>query len=267
MNVFDTNLLSQAMKLCPAHSGVNGCLLGHQQPMFAARADGASSDLSTGTFDPGGHPMLSKLDTGSDEALEVILVDDQDKEVGSAGKLIAHREALLHRAFSIFVFDSSSRMLVQQRAASKYHSPGLWSNACCGHPVPGEATDSAAYRRLWQELGFDCQLKEAFRFTYSANLGDGMSENEYDHVFLGFSEAEVHPNPREVAAVRWVGLDALAEDVARDSRAYTFWFRHTLDRLLDRATLQIVDSIRDCGMNPKVADRPVGPALLLAPDR
>ncbi len=187
--------------------------------------------------------MSSTVDKSSTREQQVILVDEQDHEVGTAGKLAAHRKALLHRAFSIFIFDLSSRMLIQQRAASKYHSPGLWSNACCGHPMPGEAIEAAAHRRLRQEIGIDCHLKEAFSFTYSKDLGGGMSESEYDHGFLGFFEGAVTPDPDEVAAWHWVGLVELAQDVADNSGAYTFWFKQALDRILAESTLQIVDSL------------------------
>lgn len=190
--------------------------------------------------------MSSTVDSSSPWEQQVILVDEQDHEVGTAGKLAAHRTALLHRAFSIFIFDSSSRMLIQQRAASKYHSPGLWSNACCGHPMPGEAIEPAAHRRLRQEIGIDCHLNEAFSFTYTKDLGGGMFESEYDHVFLGFFEGPVTPDPDEVATWRWVGLDALAQSVARNPGVYTFWFRHTLDRILDKSTSQMVDSLDAC---------------------
>ncbi len=191
--------------------------------------------------------MSSELDRSQPQKQQVVLVDEHDHEVGTAGKVAAHRNALLHRAFSIFIFDSSLRMLIQQRAATKYHSPGLWSNACCGHPMPGEAIEPAARRRLWQEMGIDCQLKEAFSFTYSKDLGGGMSESEYDHVFVGFFKGAANPDPEEAAAWRWVGLDALVEDVAAASGSYTFWFTQTLDRVLSEARLHYGGSLEACG--------------------
>src|SRR5918997_6672888 len=116
---------------------------------------------------------------------QVILVDEADREVGTGSKLEAHREGALHRAFSVFVFDRRGRLLLQKRAAGKYHSGGLWSNTCCGHPRPGEATAEAARRRLREEMNFDCELRAAFEFLYRAQFTNKLIEHEYDHVFVG----------------------------------------------------------------------------------
>ncbi|MBI4546205.1 MAG: isopentenyl-diphosphate Delta-isomerase [Gemmatimonadetes bacterium] len=162
----------------------------------------------------------------------VVLVDENDLEVGTAGKLAAHREPpRLHRAFSVFVFNTAGELLLQRRAAAKYHSAGLWSNTCCGHPRPGEDTLAAAHRRLEQEMGFDCELRAAFRFTYRAELGQGVAEHEFDHVFLGRFDGKPAPDPLEADGWRWAAPEVLRQDVARRPEAYTVWFRIALERL------------------------------------
>jgi isopentenyl-diphosphate delta-isomerase len=164
---------------------------------------------------------------------QVILVDDCDREIGVEEKLAAHRGCgRLHRAFSTFVFDRRGRMLLQQRSPSKYHFGGLWANACCGHPRPGESTDGAAHRRLVEELGFDTELSEAFAFTYSArDARSGLSEREFDHVFIGEFDGEIAPNEGEIAAVRWVERRELELDLAARPELYAPWFREAVAQL------------------------------------
>jgi isopentenyl-diphosphate delta-isomerase len=162
---------------------------------------------------------------------QVILVDEQDNPIGAAGKLAAHRSGSLHRAFSIFVFDRSGRLLLQRRAATKYHSGGLWSNTCCSHSRPGERTAAAARRRLREEMGIECTLTEVFSFVYRAELGNGLIEHEYDHVFFGWHGGAAVLNPQEADAARWVHMDALAADVRRRPQAYTFWLAACLDKV------------------------------------
>lgn len=161
----------------------------------------------------------------------VVLVDGDDREVGTAEKLEAHRTARLHRAFSVFVLNSGNELLLQKRARRKYHSGGLWSNTCCGHPRPGEATEAAAHRRLFEEMGFDCPLTRAFSFTYRAEL-DGLTEHELDHVFLGLHEADPDPDPAEAEGWRWAATDEVQRDLERRPEAYTVWFRLLLPRLI-----------------------------------
>jgi isopentenyl-diphosphate delta-isomerase len=165
----------------------------------------------------------------------VVLVNEQDVPSGSADKLEAHLRGWLHRAFSIFVFDTRGRLLLQQRHLQKYHSGGLWSNTCCSHPRPDEPLDEAVQRRLQEEMGFQCDLHRAFGFVYRADVGNGLVEHEYDHVFLGVADAAVAANPDEVADWRWVDPPVLRTDVAHHPERYTFWFRHILDRTLDYA--------------------------------
>lgn len=156
---------------------------------------------------------------------KVILVDENDVAVGVAEKIEAHRKNLLHRAFSIFVFNSQGLFLLQKRAANKYHSGELWSNTCCGHPRPGETTLAAAHRRLQEEMGFDCPLEERFAFIYQAQLVNGLFEHELDHVFVGLFNGDPLPDPAEVAGWRWVALGDLEGDMAANPENYTLWLR------------------------------------------
>lgn len=166
----------------------------------------------------------------------VILVDEQDNEIGVEEKIAAHVGGKLHRAFSIFVFDSGGRLLLQKRAAQKYHSGGLWSNTCCGHPRPGEGTEAAAHRRLREEMGFDCDLTEVHDFVYRAEFANELIEHEYDHVFAGKADLPPQHDPSEVDAWRWVEPDWLKRDLRQHPECYTFWFRHCLDEVLTRCS-------------------------------
>ena len=163
---------------------------------------------------------------------QVTLVDEQDNEVGIEGKMAAHRSGHLHRAISIFVFDSAGRLLLQKRAAGKYHSAGLWSNTCCSHPRPQEHRLVAAHRRLQEEMGFDCELVEVFSFVYRAALSNELIEHEYDHVFFGHYDGEPVPNPEEVADWKWEEMVQLKIDVQTNPQAYSFWLAVCLDRVI-----------------------------------
>ena len=162
----------------------------------------------------------------------VILVDDNDMEIGFGGKADIHREGRLHRAFSVFIFDSQEQMLIQQRTISKYHSAGLWSNTCCGHPRPGEVIADAAHRRLQQEMGFDCELQRLFGFRYRTRVGNGLIEDEYDHVFVGHYDGIPMPDPAEVADWKWIGIANLSEALSDFPNRFTYWFRKVVDELL-----------------------------------
>ncbi len=161
----------------------------------------------------------------------VVLVDEGDVELGTAEKLRAHAEGSLHRAFSVVVFNAAGQMLLQCRAAGKYHSAGLWSNACCGHPRPGEDVRQGARRRLREEMGIDCELEPLFHLRYRAEFADGLAENEYDHVFAARCDGPLRPDPAEVQAWRWVGIDDIRRDLARAPERYTAWFPLLVDRL------------------------------------
>lgn len=155
----------------------------------------------------------------------VILVDADDRPVGAAEKLAAHRRNLRHRAISVLVFDGGGRMLLQRRSAAKYHSPGLWSNACCTHPRHGEEAVAAAGRRLREEMGIALPLAFAGRFSYQARVGDGLWENEVVHVFTGVYDGAVEPDPGEVDAYDWRDVGELRADIAARVGRYTPWFR------------------------------------------
>jgi isopentenyl-diphosphate delta-isomerase len=156
---------------------------------------------------------------------QLILVDAQDRELGVKEKMEAHVEGALHRAFSVFVFDSEKRLLLQKRARTKYHSGGLWSNTACGHPRPGETTIAAARRRLHEEMGFDCELREAFEFLYRAELDGALIEHEYDHVLVGTHEGDPAPDPSEVEGWRWVTMDELRRRLSDEPQSYSYWLK------------------------------------------
>lgn len=158
----------------------------------------------------------------------VVLVDEQDRELGASEKLAAHAAGKLHRAFSIFIFNSERQLLLQQRATSKYHSGGLWSNTCCGHPRPGEATITAARRRLREEMNFDCELRPAFEFLYRAQFQNELIEHEYDHVFVGEFDGVVSPDAAEVENWRWTTLVELRRDLSVRPDEYTYWLKAAL---------------------------------------
>ena len=160
--------------------------------------------------------------------IEVILVDESDRQIGLMEKMEAHLKGRLHRAISIFLFNEKGETLIQQRAFSKYHCPGLWSNTCCSHPYPGETPQAAAERRLFEEMGIQCELKWAFPFLYKAEVGKGLIEHEYDHVFIGRFEGEAVPNPLEVEATKWVSPKTLLEEFEKTPEKYTVWFRGCL---------------------------------------
>ncbi len=157
---------------------------------------------------------------------QLILVDESNRAIGSAGKTTVHRTGLLHRAFSIFVVDDSARILLQQRNANKYHSGGLWANSCCGHPRPGERTAAAARRRLGEELGISSALSFGFFARYNSDLGHGMQENELVYVYFGRLAAEPKPDPNEVADIALLTWDEISRGIARDPSAFTVWLNH-----------------------------------------
>lgn len=153
-------------------------------------------------------------------------MNEANRAVGQAEKWAVHAEGVLHRAFSIFLVDEAGRLLLQRRAAGKYHSAGLWANSCCGHPRPGERTREAALRRLGEELGASSTLRFGFRARYRTELGNGLVENELVYVFFGARPERIEPNPAEVWEVEWVGLTELLGDVARRPGRYAYWLRH-----------------------------------------
>lgn len=169
---------------------------------------------------------------------QIILVDASDRPVGVAEKMLVHEQGLLHRAFSIFVLNSQGQLLLQKRAAAKYHSGGLWTNTCCSHPRPNEAIATAANRRLQEEMGFTCPLTEIFSFTYYAALDRGLIEHEYDHVLLGKFDGMPILNSVEAEAWKWIELDKLKSDLANSPELYTSWLKVCFDKFLEYQNLQ-----------------------------
>lgn len=156
---------------------------------------------------------------------QVIIVTDKDEPTGVAGKMEAHEKGLLHRAFSVFIFNCRGEMLLQQRALHKYHSGGLWTNACCSHPEPGEATEAAALRRLQEEMGFTTPLEKLFDFVYRAALDNGLTEHEFDHVFTGEYDGGIKFSEEEVMDYRYQNMPDIARSLKDDPDRYTAWFR------------------------------------------
>ena len=153
----------------------------------------------------------------------LILVDPLDRQIGTAGKAEAHRDGLLHRAFSVFIV-RDGKLLIQRRNIDKYHSGGLWANACCSHPRDGEALCDAVQRRMREELGFCCPVEEIGHFVYRSRYAEHLYEYEYDHVFLGSWDGEVLPNPEEVSEIRWISPEELARDLRENAQNYGTWF-------------------------------------------
>jgi isopentenyl-diphosphate delta-isomerase len=166
----------------------------------------------------------------------VILVDQNDQELGQMEKMEAHRLGLLHRAFSILIFNERGELLLQQRAAHKYHSPLLWTNTCCSHPRPQETVLEAAKRRLQEEMGMQANMKEVFHFLYEATLDQGLSEHELDHVLVGYTNENPLINPEEVQAFKWIAMDQLLQELEQEPDSFTIWFQILLQQHLETIT-------------------------------
>ncbi len=163
---------------------------------------------------------------------EVILVDSNDNPIGTMEKIEAHEKALLHRAISVFIFNSEGKWLLQQRTYDKYHSKGLWTNTSCSHPFPGEDSIAAANRRLHEEMGMQADLKEVFSFTYKQELENGLTEHEFDHVFIGYSNTFPVTNPNEVMDYKYLTTKELADAVKQNPENYTAWFKLIFERVI-----------------------------------
>jgi len=172
---------------------------------------------------------------------KIMLVNKNDRMMGYAEKMKVHKEGKLHRAFSIFVFNKEGQLLIQKRAKTKYHSGGLWSNTCCGHQRFGESLEKSAHRRLKEEMRFDCGLEEKFTFTYKIKFDNGLTENEYDHVFVGSFDGEPRPNPKEVSEWKWIHIRDLNPEYCKIAE-------ERLRKVPERLILTI---IRKRGMNDK----------------
>lgn len=163
----------------------------------------------------------------------VILVDDNDNKIGLMPKMMAHEKALLHRAFSVFIFNDKNELMLQQRAMHKYHSPGLWTNTCCSHQRDHESNIEAGRRRLKEEMGFETELKETTSFKYKAPFDNGLTEHEYDHVLVGHYNGEPKINPDEVHDWKWMELEAVKKDISLSPQDYTEWFKIIFDKFYE----------------------------------
>jgi len=164
---------------------------------------------------------------------QVILVDENDQQIGLMAKMEAHEKALLHRAFSVFVQNDRGEIMLQQRAADKYHSPLLWANTCCSHQRDGEANLDAGKRRLEEEMGFVTDLEEAFSFIYKAPFDNGLTEHELDHVLLGHFNGEPNINKEEVESYKWMTPEAIKKDISLQPEIYTAWFKIIFEKFYD----------------------------------
>jgi isopentenyl-diphosphate delta-isomerase len=171
------------------------------------------------------------------EEEKVVLVNERDEKIGLMPKQEAHIKGLLHRAFSVFVFNDKNELMLQQRAKHKYHSPGLWTNTCCSHQRDGEATLDAGKRRLQEEMGFTTLLKETTSFIYKAPFENGLTEHEYDHILVGTYNGEPEINPDEVAAWKWMELEDVREDIQNNPEQYTAWFKIIFDKFYNHIAI------------------------------
>jgi isopentenyl-diphosphate delta-isomerase len=173
--------------------------------------------------------MNKHIIDGQNELL--ILVDNQDNEIGVNDKLSVHLEGLLHRAFSIFIFNSQSELLIQQRADGKYHSPGLWTNTCCSHPRPGEGTIEACNRRLLEEMGIGAMLQFSFSFLYKYEFSNGLIEHEFDHVYIGYTDQQPEINLNEVQSWKYISIGNLETEIGLNPDLYTPWLKICITEL------------------------------------
>lgn len=172
--------------------------------------------------------------------MNVILVDENDVPIGIMEKMEAHQKALLHRAFSIFIFNNKEEMLLHKRSDKKYHSPGLWTNACCSHPQPNEGTLESALNRLQMEMGFTTDLSEVFNFTYKANFDNGLTEHEFDHVFIGNYNGDILPNEDEVSDYCFMSMKEIKNSIQLYPHKYTEWFKIAFPKVEDYLALNPV---------------------------
>jgi isopentenyl-diphosphate delta-isomerase len=166
----------------------------------------------------------------------VVLVDEKDNKIGLMPKMEAHEKAVLHRAFSVFVFNEKGELLLQQRAASKYHSPLLWTNTCCSHQRDGESNLQAGKRRLQEEMGFTTALKEVFSFIYKAPFDNGLTEHELDYVMIGYFDDAPNINKEEVARYKWMKLEDVKNDITANPEIYTAWFKIIFEKSYKKLT-------------------------------
>jgi len=168
---------------------------------------------------------------------DIILVDKNDNQIGTGEKMPVHIKGELHRAFSVFIFNNKNELMLQQRADEKYHCGGLWTNTCCSHPYPDEKTVDGAERRINEEMGFDCKLKEIFSFLYKTKFENGLTENEFDHVFVGDYNNDPVINLKEVKEWKWVSIENLENDIKDNPQNYTCWLKNCLGKVKKKIIL------------------------------
>src|SRR5690606_10989789 len=176
---------------------------------------------------------------------QVILVNENDEPIGLMEKIEAHEKALLHRAFSVFILNNKNQIMLQQRAAGKYHSPLLWTNTCCSHQRKGETNIQAGKRRLQEEMGFSVELKELFSFIYKAPFDNGLTEHELDHVMIGYFNEQPAINTEEVENWKWMGIEEIKEDMQQHPEIYTAWFKIIFEKFYHFIEAQKIYSMRD----------------------
>ena len=168
---------------------------------------------------------------------QVILVNENDEQIGLMAKLEAHEKAVLHRAFSVFIFNTKNELMLQKRAAHKYHSPNLWTNTCCSHQRDGETNIEAGTRRLQDEMGFVADLEESISFIYKAPFDNGLTEHEFDHVMIGYHNDEPKINFEEVSDWKWMSLEDVKVDIAVHPELYTEWFKIIFDKFYEHINI------------------------------
>lgn len=181
--------------------------------------------------------FLKPMEKNKEE--QVVLVNEKDEQIGLMPKMEAHVKAKLHRAFSVFVYNDQGEMMLQQRALSKYHSPGLWTNTCCSHQRDGESNISAGKRRLMEEMGFTTDLEETISFIYKAPFDNGLTEHEFDHILVGSYDGEPNINPEEVADWKWSGVEEVKNEIADHPELFTEWFK-----VIFKEHYKVVSSVR-----------------------
>ncbi|MBY0482710.1 MAG: isopentenyl-diphosphate Delta-isomerase [Chitinophagaceae bacterium] len=163
---------------------------------------------------------------------QVVLVNEFDEKMGLMGKMEAHKKALLHRAFSVFIFNKNGELLLQQRAMSKYHSGGLWTNTCCSHPRPDEEPKAGALRRLNEEMGFETPLEKIFDFIYKASFENGLTEYEFDHVYIGYYDGPINPNPAEVNDYKYCSMESILNSLQSKEGLFTAWLEIIFPKMM-----------------------------------
>lgn len=170
--------------------------------------------------------------------IHVIMVDENDRAIGSMEKISAHEEGVLHRAFSVFLFNENNELLLQKRSNAKYHSAGLWSNTCCSHPLPGEPMLLAVERALEREMGIKCDVEKVGEFIYKEELANGLIEHEFDHLFVGKYSGEPAPNPAEVYAWKYMSIKNILNDLTLNKLQYTVWFPFALEKVIKKMSFK-----------------------------